>query len=199
MELLICRSALLLYVTSDVMSLVEENIDLVLDPSAYLTFWALDQASARTADFGILFESIASLALLICLVELGISFLFCSTGAHASHTILCWAAVGLSVVLTALAIACFGEITSFHSYYYNKVNEEANNGSLYIPDYDFYPPFNIDYSKWNTSIKLSVSFDIIEWGAAIVIVVLGSFVIYKIRDRTSLRSVRVLSNRFFPC
>jgi hypothetical protein len=150
------------------------------------TFWMLDQTRTRTYDAGIFFERLASLALLICLVELGISFLFCSSGAYPSHNIMRWTAVGLSAILVALAIASITEIETFLTEYYNEINNAINSDTS-----------SIDHSKWTTSTKLCISFDIIEWGAAILIVVLGSFVMHKSRAKNSLHSVSAVGSSFF--
>jgi hypothetical protein len=162
------------------MILVEEGIDTLGDS---ITYWTLYQAMARVADSGAFIESLASVVLLICLVELGIGFLFCSSGAHASHNILRWTAAGLSVVLVALAIARFGEMESFYTDYYNAINNAINdsNDSYNVED-------SIDNSRANMSDKLNLSFDIIEWVAVIGIAVLGSFVMHKFRAKTPLRS-----------
>ena len=190
---MISPSALILYVVSDVIFLAGEDIDVFDDPTSYPNYFALDEAVTRISDIGVLCECLASLAMLICLVELGISFLFCSSGAHVSHNMLRWAAIGLSVVLVALAIACFGEMTSFRTDYYNAIDNATAYGN-YTYNNIYNTINNIDYSKWKTSNKLGISFGIIEWGAAIVIVVLGFFVMHKFRDRTPLRRVSAKSS-----
>jgi hypothetical protein len=170
------------------MILVGNSIDTLGDSNTYETLFL---AGLRAGDFGAFIESLASLALLICLVELGISFLFCSSGPHASHNILRWTAAGLSVVLVALAIARVGELESYYTDYYNAIN--GGSGSSNVDG-------SIDSTRANVSIKLSVSFDIIGWVAAAVIAVLGSFVMHKFRaTKTSSRSVSAESSGSFSC
>ena len=87
--------------------------------------------------------------------------------------------MGLSVVLVILLVA-------------SVVQREV---SLVFPDYNytfdystgFYEP-HIDYSNYN-AIKVGASFDIILWAASFLVTVLGSFVMYKPRAKSPLRSV----------
>lgn len=74
---------MVLYVVSDAMSLIYQN---AANEDNFAINWVEYQVKVHTYNVGAFFENLASIALLIYLVELGISFLS-ARGAHPSHSI----------------------------------------------------------------------------------------------------------------
>jgi hypothetical protein len=158
---------------------VEESIDQFDDPWTFLSW---DQVLTRLFDFRTLFEDIAYIFVLLCLVDLGLSFLYFgnSRSKPAAHRIIFLTTAGIAGVLAVLAIARFGKSEALLTSYYNDATV-ATWGQIHFPDFDF--------SQFETMTHLTAAFDILLWVTAVPVMVLAVFVMVKCGGNIALRNV----------
>jgi hypothetical protein len=124
---------------------------------------------------GWLFEYIGNIFLLLCLVDLGLSFLYVWNRDRTGHSIVRIVTAGLGVVLFALAIGHFGKLEGVRTEYYNSINDSGSN--------------SLDFEIYFTLRKLSAAFDILLWVASLAVLALTIYVLVISRQKTQLRQV----------
>src|SRR4051794_20569157 len=91
-----------------------------MDPYNYENNWAtFSEVVHRLYDASIFAENIAYILLLLCVVDLGLSFLYVVHRSKTGHTIIMSVTGGFAVVLTALALGRFGRTEAIYTSFYN--------------------------------------------------------------------------------
>jgi carbon starvation protein CstA len=97
------------------------------------TITRVREAADRTADISILIESFGVALILLCTIDLGLSFLYVWNRKRSGHNIIVVITAALAFALAALALAVFGE----NERYWTTIYEPKVNGSeLLIEVYD---------------------------------------------------------------
>lgn len=148
------------------LNIANETIILVLE-SLDDGIFLLDQILLRLYDITAFFSSIADIFILLCLVELGLSFLraFGKDGAY--HIFIRYSNFVAIVVLVALACAALG------------TDEEWLTTSYY----------GYTDLSWTAVGNLYGAYAIIYWAVSLAVVFLSSFVLYSSIQKKRLRSV----------
>jgi hypothetical protein len=132
------------------------------DPTFGNVSSTLDDIYYRLSDLCVLFENLGNIFLFLCVVDLGLSFLYVWNRHLNRHNRIRGMTGCLSVILFALTIAHFAKIAAFRT--------------------DFY---TIPYSV----IQLSVAFDIILWVASVAVAAFAIHIKIISRQTTRLRNV----------
>jgi hypothetical protein len=120
-------------VVSDVGYILELGIDEYEDPNTLLTW---DQVGARLSDISLTFKDIGYAFLLLCLIDLGLSFLYASTRSKKGHNIAIIVTGVMALIICGLTIGRMGKEQSLYSTYYNDAYQDEY-GEIYFPDFDF--------------------------------------------------------------
>jgi phosphoglycerol transferase MdoB-like AlkP superfamily enzyme len=129
----------------------------------------LDDITYRLSDLCVLFENLGNIFLFLCVVDLGLSFLYVWNRHLNSHNRIRGMTSCLGVILFVLTIAHFAEIEAFRTDFYNAVNADHKLPYLVI--------------------QLSVAFDIILWVASVVVAAFAIHIKIISRQTTRLRNV----------
>ena len=148
------------------------------------TYWILDEIQSRLFDVSWLIESIGNIFLVICIVDLGLSFLYVWNRHRKGHNIILGVTAGLSVLLFALIIGQFAKIEAWRTSYYNGASDSGYNVS---PGY-----INFPYSVT----QLGSAFSIILWIASLAILGFAIYVFIISRKMTQLRNVSLFVSQF---
>jgi hypothetical protein len=148
------------------------------------TYWILDEVRLRLFDVNWFFESIGNIVLAICIVDLGLSFLYVWNRHRKGHNIILGVTAGLGVVLFALSIGGFAKKEAWRTTYYNGASDSGYNVSL---DYIAFP-----YSIF----QLDSAFGFILWIASLAILGFAIYVLIISRKMTQLRNVSLFLSRF---
>jgi len=144
------------------------------------TFWILDEISSRMFDVSWLIESIGNIFLVICIVDLGLSFLYVWNRHRKAHNIILSVTASLGVLLFALIIGDFAKKEAWRTSYYNGASDSDYNVS---PGYVGFP-----YSLF----QLGSAFIIILWIASLAILGFAIYVFIISRKMTQLRNGAVI-------
>lgn len=168
----------ILYVLSDAAFIVEESIGSYDSQDSFLTY---DQIANRLSDISILFKDIAYVFLLLCMVDLGLSFLYASTRSKKGHNMAIILTGAIALVLSALAIGRLGKMESVWTSYYNDV---------YVDEYgDAYEYGDFDYNQFLVLNKVASAFDIVLFVLALPLLALAIFVMVRCDPNPALRPV----------
>ncbi|KAE9367216.1 hypothetical protein N431DRAFT_385443 [Stipitochalara longipes BDJ] len=142
---------------------VAGNIAYIVEIDTDSNYFTLDKIETRLFDVSSLFENFGHIFILLCLVDLGLSFLHVLNHSPKGHNIIRGVVAGFGVALFALAVAYFGKIEALRTDYYNAVENSS---------YEDYPEFfSVPYSL----VELGAAFDILLWIASIAV---AAFTIY---------------------
>jgi hypothetical protein len=150
------------------------------------TYWILDEIDARLFDVQWLIESTGNIILAICIVDLGLSFLYVWNRHRKGHNIILGLTAGLGVLLFVMSIGHFAKSEAWLTNYYNGASDSDYNVS---PGY-LAPPYSLN--------QLNGAFDIILWIASLAILGFAIYVFIISRKMTQLRKVS-LSLSWFLC
>lgn len=157
------------------MDTISSALELVYQ-NRYVEYWTRDpiyRASLRTSLLGSLFFNLANTLLIMNLVELGNGFLFCLTESRTPlQRGMRYAGIASCIALFIIAIASFGCL-----------NEDWTRYLEWL--YNEFPP---------TGRKLKAAHDIILFAWAIVLLVFGVLVLWKVRHSYTLKNVSRLSS-----
>jgi hypothetical protein len=155
------------------------------DPTFGNVSSTLDDIYYRLCDLCELFGNLGNIFIFLCVVDLGLSFLYVWNRHPKRHNSIRGMTGCIGVVLFALNIIRFAKIEAFRTEVYNAVNNAGHNidGN---PDYDTtIDPFTVPYLV----IQLSVVFDIMLWFASVVVAVFAIHIKIISRQTTRLRNV----------
>jgi hypothetical protein len=148
------------------------------------SYWIIDQIASRLFDLQWLFECTGNIILVICIVDLGLSFLYAWNGHRKGHNIILGVTAGLGVVLFAMSIGNFAKKEAWRTSYYNGASDSDYNESPgYLPF-----PYSQD--------QLDVAFNIILWIASLAILGFAIYVLIISRKMTQLRNVSLFLSWF---
>jgi hypothetical protein len=136
------------------------------------TYWVLDEIQSRLFDVSWFIESIGNIVLAICIVDLGLSFLYVWNRHRKGHNIILGVTAGLCVLLFALSIGEFAKKEAWRTNYYNGASDSGYNLS---PGY--------------------INF-LILWIASLAILGFAIYVFIFSRKMTQLRNVSLFLSRF---
>lgn len=125
------------------------------------------QVVFRMYDINAFFSSIADVVVLLCLVELALSFLRALGNDSPYYRIIRYSDLFLIAILFVLAIAALGEDEAWVT------NSDYGNSDV----------------SWATTAKLYGAYGIIYWIASLAVVFLSSFVLYSSMRKKHMRSV----------
>jgi hypothetical protein len=148
------------------------------------TYWVLDEIQSRLFDVSWFIESIGNIVLAICIVDLGLSFLYVWNRHRKGHNIILGVTAGLCVLLFALSIGEFAKKEAWRTNYYNGASDSGYNLS---PGY-----INFPYSLF----QLGSAFSLILWIASLAILGFAIYVFIFSRKMTQLRNVSLFLSRF---
>lgn len=158
-----------MYTTEGALELVYQN--------STLYWWNNDsiyKASLRTSLLGSLFYRLASLALVMTLVELGNGFLFCVAETRtALQRAMRNAGIASCILLFIISFASFGVLNEAYSQYLAAPWADEDAGE----------------SLFSAGRKLSAAVEIILFGWAVVLMILGALVLIKIKHNYALKNV----------
>lgn len=156
----------------------------------------LDEAIDRLFAVGTFFEYVADILIQICVVELGLGFLYCLQQNRTSlHHILRPCIFIVSFILFVLAIASMGLFNAEYTKEFNYLYAlDSSDGS------DFGPSVEFDRAAYENGLKaatnLGVAFDVIIFVASVLLVGFSAHVLHKCQQYPALRSVS--RSRRFP-
>jgi hypothetical protein len=162
------------------------EIPINLDPTFGNVASTLDDIYYRLSDLCMLFENIGNTFLFLCIVDLGLSFLYVWNRHLNSHNRIRSMTGCLGAILFALAITHFAKIEAFRTEFYNAVNNADHN-------VDDNPDYNLTTDSFTVLylvIQLSVAFDIILWVASVAVAAFAIHIKIISRQTTRLRNVR---------
>jgi hypothetical protein len=133
----------------------------------------------------VLFENLGNIFLFLCVVDLGLSFLYVWNRHRNSHNRIRGMAGCLCVILFTLAITHFTKIEAFRTEFYNPVNNAVYNVDN-SPDYN---PTANSFTVPYLVIQLSVAFDIMLWVASVAVATFAIHIKIISRQTTRLRNV----------
>jgi hypothetical protein len=148
------------------------------------TYWILDEIQARMFDVSWFIESIGNIVLVICIVDLGLSFLYVWNRHRKGHNIILGVTAGLGVLLFAMSIGEFAKKEAWRTSYYNGASDSGYSVS---PGYLVYT-----YSL----LQLSSAFTIILWIVSLAVLGFAIYVFIISRKMTQLRNVSLFLSCF---
>ena len=138
----------------------------------------LDEIGSRLFDAGLLFEQLGNIALILCLTELGLGFIYIWKSSRAGHLVVRVVAAFAAVALLAANVARYARVEVYYTNYYE--------GSA-----------DVDQSILHTMDLLNSAVDIIIFVIALAILALAIVVLSISRGYTQLRSVSTCPRSFF--
>jgi hypothetical protein len=133
----------------------------------------------------VLFENLGNIFLCLCVVDLGLSFLYVWNRYLNSHNRISAMTGCLGVILFALTITYFAKIEAFRTEFYNAVN----NADHKVDDNTDYNATTDSFTFPYLAVQLSVAFDIILWVASVAVAAFAIHIKTISRQTTRLRNV----------
>jgi hypothetical protein len=160
--------------SNEILNVLSDAIALVLNTlSSSGTWTALEEVMFRSADVSAFCENISYIFLLLCMVDLGLSFLYVASQSKTGHTIVMFVTGGVAIILAALEAARLGKNETIYTDLFNS----ENTGSHFDP------------SQFNLPSYLLAAFDIIFFLLALAVLALGIFVMVKCNGHPTLGNV----------
>jgi hypothetical protein len=133
----------------------------------------------------VLFENLGDIFLFLCVVDLGLSFLYVWNRHLNSHNRIRGMTGCLGIILFALTITYFAKIEAFRTEFYNVVN----NADHKVDDNTAYNVTTDSFTVPYLAIQLSVAFDIILWFASVAVAAFAIHIKTMSGQTTRLRNV----------